>query len=286
MKLLKKLLPIVTVASTVAIVAPIATSCGVKTFRYVFDEENPGEEFKPDEQIAEETETRISESKATQAYLRYVKKNKKILADDITYAQISSYLSRPDPENYEIEYGKSEVKIGNIEPETGKISKFAASMDILWLDTSAVLAKEHNAIIDFEIKNMEFAVYPEYIEVEPYIRWSVAPLAYYSFKIAQEYASYIEQEYGEEAGFEAYAGSLKVIYNYLKYDKTWSFKISLAPKKPATDTERIEWIFDSSIIEFGIDYINEKISGNFEQFLNITRQISFRSYYFANVVLA
>lgn len=277
MKLLKKLLPIVTVASTVAIVAPIATSCGVKTFRYVFDEENPGEEFKPDEKIAAESETRVTASKATQAYLRNVKKNKKILADDITYQQIFNYLKRHDTDEYEIEHGESKVQIGNIDPETGKISKFSISMDLLWLDTSSIFAKEHLTKIDFEIKNMDFVVYPRFDwEIEEYRGWIVSPLVGYISTLTQELSR------------EDYLGVLKALFNYLKYDKTWSLKATLMSKKIGpTEPESIKWAYDASTIEM---HINEELkdTGNFEDFVNIvgSSNFNFRSYYFDDVSLA
>ncbi|MCQ3914867.1 MAG: hypothetical protein MJ201_03770 [Mycoplasmoidaceae bacterium] len=60
----------------------------------------------------------MSNPDCTARYFQDVKKNKQILAEDIVY-EIGHSLMRS---NDSIISGDAEVKIGNIEPETGKIS--------------------------------------------------------------------------------------------------------------------------------------------------------------------
>lgn len=111
MKLFKKLIPVATVASVACVVAPLATSCAYKTYKYnLLDME--GYEY------VEQKTGELSKSQATRIYLEELSDNKKILADDIAYSySLGSTFKPTDAEESDLNVG-----IGKIDVDDSRIS--------------------------------------------------------------------------------------------------------------------------------------------------------------------
>ncbi|MCQ3914731.1 MAG: hypothetical protein MJ201_02980 [Mycoplasmoidaceae bacterium] len=89
MKLLKKLLPVATVASTAAIVAPIVTSCGAsKTFACTMNAEGEQDKYYEATIEPKAKDSSITDvAKGQEVYFADIEKNKMILVDDILFSQ-------------------------------------------------------------------------------------------------------------------------------------------------------------------------------------------------------
>lgn len=155
---LKKLLPIASVASVAAVVAPIVTSCGSATFSYKFDENNWATDFIPDNQIPASEHKLVWADESTYEYLSAVKKNKKILADDIVFSTIMYYFPQSE---YEFTEGTCEAKIGNIDPKTKKCS-FSFEFNLAPVNvTRNEAGRVTNAMAGkIEVKNLQFDLFP------------------------------------------------------------------------------------------------------------------------------
>lgn len=108
---LRKLLPLATIASTVAIVTPLVTSCGAGT--YILDLTKQ-KEYK----MVDQVEGSMKNAEATAKYFEAIAKNPKIYADDIFWINIGR-ASDDVPEGIE---GTITFKITNIDKENQRIS--------------------------------------------------------------------------------------------------------------------------------------------------------------------
>lgn len=220
MKLLKKLLPLVSTVSIAAIVTPIVTSCGSRTFKYKWDEANPFVEFEPKNCISADEELELSNPDCTARYFQDVKKNKQILAEDIVY-EIGHSLMRS---NDSIISGDAEVKIGNIEPETGKISW---SINYTLVSDDEIIARA-----SAEVKNLEYVLTwaNAYDDIN---MWFMAPLVY------------------------MYAGGASIDpIAYLRSRHDWSVKIGLwlGNKDPKKKISNAYSSIDVDLVNLFFDY--------------------------------
>lgn len=195
MKLLKKLLPIASVASVAAIVAPIVTSCGFKTFNYKWTESNPFDEFKPKNCISEDEELELSDADGTFRYLSDAKKNKQILADDIVYCiGWDLWPLMPIINAGSSITGTAKTKVGNIDPETGTVS---------WGISYTISDGENEMSASIEVNNLKYILYHYASSEEEHQYWCFAPFIWY------------------------FKGSRFDPVAYLRSDHSWSVKLGL-----------------------------------------------------------
>lgn len=232
MKLLKKLLPIATIASTAAIVAPVATSCSAILVPFVYDTQNMTEAWRPTTQQRQAAP--ITTSEATYEYLNDVKNNKQILADDLMFYGIQQFIeSGGTPANIK----KATMSIGNIQPESGRVS---FSIDYEFEDDVAAL--NPGTIINMALYN--FPIMVERVNNH----WGFEPYAFYLFPEPGE---------GEEDP-EDYKSERAI---YMLGVKGWSLHIKYQSKAQG---DYVQWDVSPSdivlVIEHVLDYCKDLIS--------------------------
>lgn len=164
MKLIKKLLPITAALSTAAIVAPIATSCGVTTFTYNFDINHLPKDFKHRFQIAESEQKKVKAVDATDEYLKDIARNKAILADELVW-NMTHWGAASESSG-----GTIIVKVGSINKNKHKVS-VEMNADLIGLTA-----------IHLSLENVEYVVT---YRVD---QWYITPMFYYLYQNLESYS--------------------------------------------------------------------------------------------------
>lgn len=209
---LNKILPIASIAGVAAIVTPLVTSCGAKTYSYVFNSSNPAEKWTPKSTTGKHEPWVVADVEgALDLFLDEANKNKEILADNMVYSTLQ-YLKY---EGSLSDYGSADLTIYKIDKKEKRLSlDFKASMSNYDRESNAMIATYN---FDIKISSMQFVMGID--QQSKFGMWVFEP------KVIAIYDYFRSQEQNKEE-----QGLRPEVLAYLLSDDKWSCSFNIASR--------------------------------------------------------
>ncbi len=174
---LNKLLPIAALTGTIAIAAPLTTSCSENNFTKV--EYEVTQDNINDWEFQDTREGTLSVNKATDSYFDDLSKNPAILMDEIIASMLYTPIQSNDDPTANLQL---DVKINDINPTNHRISfDYHIIMEMTYTDGSGNVT-EMDVDTTYKLNNIEFCVAwePEWLTNAPasYDYWVIKPKMY------------------------------------------------------------------------------------------------------------